>query len=113
MDPERDPERDADRPDRSGWRGNLILLTVCLLAVGTLCVAAKEFAWARDRALWAGLGAGLALLTLTRPWWFWENYKARGLRALIGDESTALVYLAVAGAMVWIGLTTNWPFGRR
>ena len=37
----------------------------------------------------AGPWAFLAVMTLTRPWWFWENYKAWWLRGLIGDEATA------------------------
>jgi hypothetical protein len=49
---------------------------------------------------------------LTRPWWFWENWKARWLRGLIGDEATTVVYLALAAAMVWVGLCTGWTFGR-
>jgi hypothetical protein len=52
-------------------------------------------------------------MTLTRPWWFWESHKARWLRGLIGDEPTAGFYLAVAALMVWVGLFTEWTFGRR
>lgn len=52
-------------------------------------------------------------MTLTRPWWFWENWKARWLRDLIGDGGTALVYLTLAAVMVWVGLFTDWTFGRR
>lgn len=82
-----------------------------LLLVALLALAA-EAGWSRDRALWVGLGTFLALMTLTRPWWFWENWKARWLRGLIGDEATAVVYLALAAAMVWVGLHTGWTFGR-
>jgi hypothetical protein len=52
-------------------------------------------------------------MTLLRPWWFWENYRARWLRNLIGDEATMLVYLGIAAIMVWVGLNTDWTFGRR
>ena len=52
-------------------------------------------------------------MTMLRPSWFWENYKARWLRNIIGDAATAAVYLAVAAIMVWIGLNTDWGFGRR
>jgi hypothetical protein len=38
--------------------------------------------------------------------------RARWLRELIGDEPTALLYLVVAGVMVWVGLFTDWTFGR-
>ncbi|HEU4649220.1 MAG TPA: hypothetical protein VFS33_09185 [Gemmatimonadales bacterium] len=103
----------ADRPDGSGCQGNLILFAACLLTLAAVTVLAPAIGWTRDRALWVGLGAALAMLTLTRPWWFWENYKARWLRGLVGDAATALLYLALAVAMVWIGLATTWTFGRR
>jgi hypothetical protein len=74
------------------------------------CVA---FGWSRDRALWVGFGAFLAIMTAIQPWWFWEHYKARWLRELIGDEATAMVYLLLAGVMLWVGLFTDWSFGRR
>jgi hypothetical protein len=32
---------------------------------------------------------------------------------MIGDEATAVLYLAIAGVMVWVGLYTDWTFGRR
>jgi hypothetical protein len=31
----------------------------------------------------------------------------------MGDEGTAFVYLALAGVMVWVGVYTDWTFGRR
>jgi hypothetical protein len=76
-------------------------------------MVAPVVGWTQDRALWVGLGTALGILTLMRPSWFWENYKARWLRGLIGDAATALVYLALAAMMVWIGLATDWTFGRR
>jgi hypothetical protein len=94
------------------WRGGLILTGVTLLSLAAVWWGAGAFGWGRDRALWVAFGACLALATVIRPWWFWENYKARWLRGLIGDEGTALVYLVVAGVMVWVGMFTNWHFGR-
>ena len=67
----------------------------------------------RDRVLWMGFGALLALMTLTRPWWFWDNCRARWLREVLGDEATAASYLALAGVMVWVGFFTDWAFGAR
>ena len=92
--------------------GALILLLVAGLTVGMLYVFSGTFGWPRDRALWVGLGGVLAVLTLLRPWWFWDNYRARMLRGLIGDEPTAGLYLAIAAAMVWVGLFTQWTFAR-
>ena len=107
-----DPPR---RPDggRSQGRGVLILSAVSLLALGALWLAAEHEHWGLDRALWIGFGGFVALATLFRPWWFWDNYKARWLRELIGDEATALFYLAVSAVMVWVGLFTDWRFGRQ
>jgi hypothetical protein len=103
----------AQASERSGWRGGLTLFAVTLLLLVSLLVVAAEAGWPRDRALWVGLGTFLALMTLTRPWWFWENWKARWLRGLIGDEATAVVYLALAAAMLWVGWYTDWSFGRQ
>jgi hypothetical protein len=103
----------AQAAERSGWRGGLTLFAVTLLLLVSLLVVAAEAGWSRDRALWVGLGTSLALMTLTRPWWFWENWKARWLRNLIGDEATAVVYLTLAAAMLWVGLYTDWSFGRQ
>jgi hypothetical protein len=105
-------ERAAEHPEHSARRGGLILLAVSLLLLGALWALADTSAWGRDRALWVGLGAFLAPMTVTRPWWFWDNYKARWLRELIGDEPTALLYLMLAGVMIWVGLFTDWSFGR-
>ena len=105
----------GDRPDadRGALRGRLTLFAVSLLSLGTLWVAAAELGWPRDRVLWVGLGLFLAGMTVVRPWWFWENYRARWLRDLIGDESTAVIYLALAAFMIWVGFFTDWTFGRR
>ena len=106
-------ESDPERAERAGWRGNLLLFVVSLASVGGLLVAAGVAGWNRDRALWVGIGTGFGLLTILRPWWFWGNYKARWLRELIGDGATMVIYLALAALMIWVGLHTDWPFGRR
>ena len=99
--------------ERSGWRGALILLAVTGALLASLWLLAAGMAWSRDRVLWIGLGTFLALMTLTRPWWFWENWRARAVRGAIGDEVTAVLYLVVAAGMIWVGLYTDWLFGRR
>ena len=50
---------------------------------------------------------------ISRPWWFWENYKARWLRDAIGDGPTAFIYLLLSAILVWVGLFTSWTFGHR
>ena len=106
-----EPEIGAET--KSGWRGNLILFGVSVAMLGGLLVLSHELGWNRDRVLWVGVGNLLALMTLTRPWWFWDNYRARWLRDSIGDAPTALLYLALSGIMVWVGLNTSWTFGHR
>ena len=106
-----DPEPDPSR--RGGWRGALRLFAVSMAVAGTLWVVAREEGWNQDRVFWVGCGAFIGVMTLMRPWWFWENYKARWLRSAIGDEPTALLYLAVSAACLWVGLFTDWTFGRR
>jgi hypothetical protein len=106
------PVPDDRPPARGHWRGNLILFGIWVLLIGGLLLLAHELGWNRDRVLWIGLGNSLALMTLIRPWWFWENYKARWLRSAIGDGPTAFLYLAVSGVMVWMGLYTDWTIGR-
>ena len=103
---------DAETGARSGRRGGLILFTVCVLLLGTLWGLAGAFGWERDRVLWVGMGAFLAIMTITQPWWFWENYKARWLRDAIGDGPTVLLYLALSAVMLWVGVFTAWTFGR-
>jgi hypothetical protein len=107
------PEPHRAESDRSGFAGALILMLVAGLSVGLLYASSSTFGWPRDRTLWVGIGGGLAVLTLLRPWWFWDNYRARWLRGVLGDEPTAGLYLAIAVAMIWVGLFTQWTFGRR
>jgi hypothetical protein len=107
-------DADQDRPrgaGRSGVVGGLILLLVSGLSLATLWVGAAKLGWPRHRTLWVGMGSLLALMTLARPWWFWENYRARWLRDALGDEPTAGVYLVIAAAMIWVGVFTEWTFG--
>ncbi len=104
--------KESDSVERSGCQGGLILFLVSILLVGAILVTADLAGWNRDRAMWISMGTFLAALTLARPWWFWENYRARWLRGIIGDEATAVLYILLAGTCLWVGLNTNWTFGR-
>lgn len=106
-------EAGSDQSARNRWQGNLLLFLLSIGLVVSVLVAAELAGWSRDRALWISVGTFLGLMTLLRPWWFWENYRARWLRNLIGDEATMVVYLGIAAIMVWVGLNTDWTFGRR
>jgi hypothetical protein len=82
-----------------------------MASVVLLALAARQ--WSAPPSERGSEASFLGLMTLLRPWWFWENYRARWLRNLIGDEATMLVYLGIAAIMVWVGLNTDWTFGRR
>ncbi|MGN6390893.1 MAG: hypothetical protein ACTHM9_01415 [Gemmatimonadales bacterium] len=103
--------REPRESDRRGRAGGLILFLVSGCSLIALYLGADVLGWPRDRTLWVGVGSLLALMTLARPWWFWENYRARWLRELVGDEATAGLYLAFAAVMIWVGLFTEWTFG--
>jgi len=96
-----------------GWPEGAVFLVASLSSLGALWVLADLFGWNRDRTLWLGFAGFLALMTVLRPTWFWENYRARWLRGVVGDEGTVLLYLLLAGIMVWVGFYTDWTFGRR
>ena len=108
------PRSEGNAPDtgRSGWWGGVVLFLVSLGLVGSVLAIAEIADWNRDRTMWVSLGGFLGVLTILRRWWFWENYRARWLRNVIGDGATAAIYLAFAAIMVWIGLNTTWGFGR-
>jgi hypothetical protein len=50
-----EPKPNANPPDRSNWRGNLILFGVTLLIFVALWAIPSSAAWNHDRALWIGL----------------------------------------------------------
>jgi hypothetical protein len=100
------------RDDRDAAPASPLTAFVIALAFGAgLFLLAAAFHLPRDRVLYTGLGAGVILATLFRPAWFWEHHKARWLRNLVGDEITMLLYLAIGGVCLWIGLFTQVPFG--
>ena len=109
----RRPAGDSTATPQPGWWGNVLLFLVSLASVGAVLTAAQVAGWSRDRAMWVGVGGFLGVLTVLRPWWFWENYRARWLRNAIGDGATTAVYLVLAAILMWIGLNTDWVFGRQ
>ena len=109
--PESVPARSGGQ--RSAWLGGTILFGVSLGLVAGLWLLSGSLGWPRDRVFWIGCGAFLVVMTLVRPWWFWDNYKARWLRELIGDDATAACYLILATIMMAVGLMTEWHFGRQ
>ena len=109
--PSKRPSSDVPS-DRNGWREGVFGLFITLLWFATLWIVADINSWSRDRTFWVGLGSFVAVMTVVRPRWYWNNYRARWLRDSIGDTATAAFYLLVAVLMIWVGLFTNWTFGR-
>jgi hypothetical protein len=109
--PSRRPESEPSS-NRNTWREALFGIFITLLWILTIAVIANANNWGRDRALWLGLGSFVAVMTVVKPKWYWNNYRARWLRDSIGDTATTAFYLLVAAMMIWAGLFTNWTFGR-
>ena len=51
------------------------------------------------------LGVAAAVLTLTKPAFFWEHHRARTMRQLIGDSGTTILYLIIALVVIGIGVS--------
>ena len=52
-----------------------------------------------DVVLGFSMTVALSTLTIVRPWWFWQDRRARWARKLIGDRATIGVYLLVAAGI--------------
>ena len=52
-----------------------------------------------DVVLGFSTSAALGALTIMRPWWFWQDHRARWARELIGDRATIVFYLLVAAVV--------------
>lgn len=109
-----DWDAEDGEPPRYRWfRGSMLLTVSALASLAGAYVWGLSAALSFDRSAWIGFGVFLVVMTVARPWWFWEHYKARFLRRLVGDELVIAFYLVVGFAMIWVGLFTTWTFGRR
>ena len=80
------------------WRGDtrFAWLPFILLAFATAAIALAALlqSWLGLR-FWSGFFGSLAVIqawcTWQLPWWFWEGWRARWLRSLIGDRATRIV----------------------
>jgi hypothetical protein len=94
------------------------LLWSALAASGIVALVELGYYLERSQGIYHGrfplavLGVGIAALTIVRPWWFWSHPKAMFLRGLIGDHSTALLYLLIAGVTVGSATVLPWPPGK-
>jgi hypothetical protein len=105
-------DSDNEEAPRYRWYGSLLLMVSALASIAAVYAIGLPTV-NLNRAVWTGFGLFLLAMTVTRPWWFWEHYKARMLRRLIGDGPVIVSYLGLAAAMIWIGLFTDWTFGKR
>ncbi len=88
----------------AAFRVAALVLAAILLCI-VLTVKVTEW-WMVDfdAAFWFEAGVLFAILTLTRPWWFWNHPKAMWLRDIIGDKATIVLYLIVAGGIMVVSV---------
>jgi hypothetical protein len=91
----------------SGVLAALGLATIVLGSVVALLAGSEYLAKLlpadRDAVLTVALGLLLAILTLAKPWWFWQDLRVQFLRTIIGDVPTTIVYLGLATALIGFG----------
>ena len=75
-----------------------------LLCITLTFKAASWFTLDFDALLWCEAGVLFAVLTLKRPWWFWNHPKATFVRDIIGDKATIVVYLALAAGIMVVSV---------
>ncbi|HTK55651.1 MAG TPA: hypothetical protein VL295_02425, partial [Gemmatimonadales bacterium] len=100
-------ERTWDLPFQAmGW------VAVAVLVIGLLSEGGDlmERHWGiyHERIFYAALAIAIITATLIRPWWFWEHAKARFVRDIIGDHSTIVLYLLIAGGFGWWAVFRPW-----
>jgi purine-cytosine permease-like protein len=98
--PERTPEqRDADR---QFTRVMLQYFALLGSAVGLASLLITVFGWEGSVAFITSGGIMLIVATLSRIGAFWDDPRAIGLRAVIGDRGATALYLIVGiGCLVW------------
>ena len=84
--------------------GAAILLALVLGSVW----AGRRFGVYYQRPLFAGAAVIIIALTLTRPWWYWGHWRARQVRAVLGDRGTILFYLALAAVALGFAWAGPW-----
>jgi hypothetical protein len=93
-----------------GITAYVVTLGLAVVGLFTAGVGLQAIAGVAQERTWlVGMGLILALLTWTRPEWFWEHPKAQFLREFIGDRLTMLAYAAIALALVYVGIATPNP----
>ena len=106
----REPSIDLDPRTSVSIGGLLGALRFALPLLGGLialiAIPAALSVWLQldfDSMYWIALGLTLACLTLTRPWWFWYEARARFVQRFLGERGTMVAYLIVALIGVLIG----------
>jgi hypothetical protein len=79
-------------------------LAVIVFGIGLAFQVSSRFGVDLDAALGFEVGLLLAIVTIKRPWWFWNHPKATFLRDIVGDTATIIVYLAIAAAFMFISV---------
>lgn len=105
-----------------GGRDEVLPLRPLKWLVGSFVVGAAAIYGAFQLQEWSGfpmsrsvvamLGAGIVAVTLARPFWFWEQPKARFMRDLVGDRVTFVVYIATGVIIFGLALFGVGDWGR-
>ena len=82
----------------------LLILAAIIAFVGSVVAVSSWFHSDFDGTFWIGGGVVLVVLTLVRPWWFWDHPKALLARKLLTDRGAFLTYVAVAAVIISIGI---------
>jgi hypothetical protein len=84
-----------------------VLIGLATLAAGFclfIAIAGRALA-DQPSAFCIATGILIAVLSLWRPWWYWDEPRVTFLRWLIGDRGSIAVYLALAAGVVLFGIT--------
>jgi hypothetical protein len=93
------------RDNSSELRSRDVWIITLAVVVGPMALVIASFMVAHalrldeDVVLGFSMSAALSTLTIVRPWWFWQDRRARWARKLIGDRATIGVYLLVAAGI--------------
>jgi hypothetical protein len=91
-------DNSSELRSRDVWTSLAFVAGPIALVIASILVA-HALRLDEDVVLGFGMSAVLGTLTIMRPWWFWQDRRARWARKLIGDRATIGFYLLVAAVV--------------